>query len=265
MGLDAVTGTRVLCADLEGPWARLRPGYPWLCLPGLDESVWAGVFPEQSPLFGGPWLGRLDPVIQENQCLPPQLIRHGSQARERSCSVLPSSLSAGPESVEQCRGGPSTGRSKTLFQALFSPCTGLAVDPQLCVGSWLSNVTDLLPTKEWTVPMPWKSPAFSWPGLGGCGDSARLTESSFQGPRPVPRGVSGPLLHTVAWVTLSPAVLAPTCEMSPEATHPAACLQAPLTRGLVPEQSAAPPPALAFRTLRLLLHAPGTAFCIGQP
>lgn len=91
----------------------------------------------------------------------------GTQTQEKRCSEFPGSLSVGCELDEQYRGREDKGTSRALFQASFSLCIGLAEGLQLRVCSWPSIVTDLLPTKEWTMPLPWKSPVFSWLGLEG--------------------------------------------------------------------------------------------------
>lgn len=120
-------------------------------------------------------------------------------------------------------GQPGTGP----VPALFSVCVGPAGGSQLCVGSWPSAVMDFLPTEEWPVSTPEKSPA--WPGgwVLGRGDSARLT-SVCQAPAP---------LHTVAWVTLPLAFSAPPVG---RAQRPGVRV-ASSPRGLGPEPWTAPP------------------------
>lgn len=65
--------------------------------------------------------------------------------------------------------------ARTLFQVLFPPCVGLAVGPQLC---WFLALQcdGFTPCQRGDCAHAQAVTVFSWPGLGGCGDSARLTE-----------------------------------------------------------------------------------------
>lgn len=134
----------------------------------------AGVCPAQSvwrPLAGQPARPPTPPSH------PMEPISHPSPSIIAKCRVcghpdpgkevlsVPSLLVEGPALAGRAQDQTLRALSQALL-SLFSPCTGLAGGPQLCVGSWPSTMTDLLPAEEWTVPTPWKSPAFSWPGWG---------------------------------------------------------------------------------------------------
>ena len=120
------------------------------------------------------------------------------------------------ELIEQCR-VEGTQERNIQGSDYFLPPWGWP-RAHSCVAYVLpSTVTDLLPTKEWTVPTPWKSPEFSWPGLGAHGDGVRLTEGPMPGAQASVGGGVLPFAHSGLGCS--------ACGMSPGATRPAACLQ----------------------------------------
>lgn len=169
----------------------------------------------------------------------------GTQTQDKRGLVFPGFLSAGPELVEQCRGRVWERNIQGSVPGIVSPCTGLAEGPQLCVGSWPSTVTDFIPSREWTVPILWKLPVFSWLGLGGCGNSQADRGTCARSPSQQGVGQSGPFAHCGLAPPLPPSLLPPARGVSPEATCFTVCLQGhALTPVLALEQRVVPPTCL---------------------
>ena len=130
-------------------------------------------------MYGGSWLGSLVPCPFRGGGFPPTsssiiakyLEPVGTQTQERRCSILPGCLLACPEFIEQCRvcvgrgGGTQERNIQGSVPGIIFSLYGAGPGPS-CVLCVLPSGTDLLPTEEWAVPTPWKSPEFSWPGLG---------------------------------------------------------------------------------------------------
>lgn len=210
----------------------LRCSRLWVCWPGPDESLRVGVCPwllglshpiidlewpdtgvfcmvalgwEAGPLpFRSPFPTPSSSIIAT--CVwglwAPRPKRRDAQCSQAPCQQALNWLAVQGE-------GPGKEHPGTCSRALFSPCIALAWGPS---------------TEDWTGPTL-EIPEFSWPGLGGCGSSARLTGSCARSPG-LCQGLGEARLFAHSGLGCS------ACGMGPETTRPHSlfpgCLPSPL-------------------------------------